>query len=73
MRTMERLLSVQDLMDRYQCSRQTAIRYMKQMEHQTKPYMVTERAVTEWDRSRTVLPAAVVRRRMMEEKLKRRA
>lgn len=69
---MERLLSVPDIMNRYGCSRQTAIRYMKQMEHQTKPYMVTERAVTEWDRSRTVLPASVVRQRMLEEKLKRR-
>ena len=38
---MEKLLSVADLMARYGCSRQTAIRYMKQMEHQTKPYMVT--------------------------------
>lgn len=70
---MERLLSVEDLMARYGKSRQTVIRYIKQMEHQTKPYMVTERAVIEWDRSRTVLPAAVIRQRMMEERLKRRA
>lgn len=70
---MERLLSVEDIMARYGKSRQTAIRYMKQMEHQTRPYAVTERAVNEWDRSRTVLPPEVVRRRMLEEKLKRRA
>ena len=69
---MERLLSVQQMMDRYDCSRQTAIRYMKQMEHQTKPYMVTERAVTEWDKSRTVRPAKVIRQEMMMQKLQRR-
>lgn len=70
---MERLLSVEDMMARYGKSRQTVIRYMKRMEHQKKPYMVTERAVAEWDRSRTVLPPAVVRQRMLEERLKRRA
>ena len=70
---MEQLLSVEDMMARYGKSRQTVIRYMKQMEHQKKPYMVTERAVAEWDRSRTVLPPAVVRQRMLEERLKRRA
>lgn len=69
---MERLLSVDDIKARYQCSRQTAIRYMKQMEHQTKPYMVTERAVAAWDRSRTVRPPEVIRQEMMEERLRRR-
>lgn len=70
---MERLLNVAAVMDRYGCSRQTAIRYMKQMEHQTKPYMVTEKAVAEWDKSRTVRPPEVVRREMAAERLKRRA
>ena len=69
---MERLLNVKAIMDRYGVSRQTAIRYMKQMEHQTRPYMVTERAVTEWDRSRTVRPPDVVRREMAAERLRRR-
>lgn len=69
---MERLLSVKDLMDRYQCSRQTAIRYMQQMEHQEKPYMVRQSVVEAWDRSRTVMPPAVVRAEMMRAKLMRR-
>ena len=69
---MENLLSVTDIMNRYQCSRQTAIRYIKQMEHMERPYMVTERAVMEWDRSRTVRPPAVVRAEMMRAKLMRR-
>lgn len=51
---MERLLSVKDLMSRYQCSRQTAIRYMRKMEHQEKPFMVRESVLAAWERSRTV-------------------
>lgn len=68
---MEKLLSVKDIMARYQCSRQTAIRYIRQMEHMERPYMVTERAVTEWDRSRTVRPPEVIRREMMMNRLRR--
>lgn len=68
---MERLLNVQDMMDRYKCSRQTAIRYMQKMEHQEKPYMVRESVVEAWDRSRTVIPNDVIR--MMQMKLRRRA
>lgn len=69
---MERLLSVKAMMDRYDCSRQTAIRYMQQMEHQEKPYMVRESVVEAWDRSRTVRPPDVVRQEMMRAKLMRR-
>ena len=69
---MEKLLSVADLMDRYQCSRQTAIRYMQKMEHQEKPYMVRQSVVEAWDRSRTVRPAAEIRAEMIRAKLMRR-
>jgi DeoR/GlpR family transcriptional regulator of sugar metabolism len=69
---MEKLLSVADLMDRYQCSRQTAIRYMQKMEHQEKPYMVRQSVVEAWDRSRTVRPAAEIRTEMIRAKLMRR-
>lgn len=69
---MERLLSVKDMMERYQCSRQTAIRYMQKMEHQEKPYMVRASTVEAWDRSRTVRPAEEIRREMMMNRLKRR-
>ena len=68
---MEKLLSVKDIMARYQCSRQTAIRYIKQMEHMERLYMVTERAFMEWDRSRTVRPPEVIRREMMMNRLRR--
>ena len=69
---MERLLSVQDLMDRYQCSRQTAIRYMQKMEHMEKPYMVRASVLEAWERERTVRPAAEIRAEMMRAKLMRR-
>ena len=61
-----------DMMARYQCSRQTAIRYMQKMEHQEKPYMVRASVVEAWDRSRTVRPAAEIRTEMMRARLMRR-
>ena len=69
---MERLLSVKAMMERYDCSRQTAIRYMQQMEHQEKPYMVRQSVVEAWDRSRTVNPPEVIRAEMRRQKLMRR-
>lgn len=69
---MERLLSVRDLMDRYQCSRQTAVRHMRKMEHMERPYMVTERALNAYEKSRTVNPPELVRAAMMAEKLRKR-
>lgn len=69
---MERLLSVRDMMDRYQCSRQTAIRHMQKMEHMERPYMVTERALNAYEKSRTVNPPELVRAAMMAEKLRKR-
>lgn len=70
---MERLLSVRDLMDRYQCSRQTAVRHMRKMEHQEKPYMVRQSVLEAWERSRTVRPPEEIRREMMMNRLRRRA
>lgn len=69
---MEKLLSVADMMARYQCSRQTAIRYIKQMEHQERPYMVRQSVLEEWDRSRTVRPASEIRREMARQRMMRR-
>ena len=69
---MEKLLSVADMMARYQCSRQTAIRYMQKMEHMEKPYMVRQSVVEAWDRSRTVRPAEEIRAEMMRAKMMRR-
>ena len=69
---MERLYSVKDLMLRYGCSRQTAIRYMQKMEHQEKPYMVRQSVLEAWERNRTVNPPEVVRAEMVRQKLMRR-
>ena len=69
---MERLLSVADLMNRYQCSRQTAIRYIQKMEHMEKPYMVRASVLEAWERARTVRPPEDVRAEMMRAKLMRR-
>ena len=69
---MERLLSVADLMDRYQCSRQTAIRYMQKMEHMERPYRVRASVLEAWERERTVRPPEVVRAEMLRAKLTRR-
>ena len=69
---MERLLSVADLMERYHCSRQTAIRYIQKMEHLERPYMVRESVLAAWERDRTVKPAEAVRAEMMRAKIMRR-
>ena len=69
---MEKLLSVADLMDRYQCSRQTAIRYIQKMEHLEKPYMVRASVLEAWERASTERPPEEIRREMMRPKMMRR-
>lgn len=69
---MEKLYSVADIMQRYGKSRATAIRYMKQMKHQERPYMVTESALRAWDESRTVNPPELIRAEMRRRKMMRR-
>ena len=69
---MERLLSVADLMERYQCSRQTAIRYMQKLEHMEKPYMIRASVLEAWERERTVKPAEVIRQEMRRARLAKR-
>lgn len=69
---MEKLLSVTDIMDRYQCSRQTAVRHIRRMEHMVRPYMVTERALTAYERARTVQPPELIRAEMRRRKALRR-
>lgn len=69
---MEKLLSVNDIMARYGKSRQTAIRYIKKMEHQEKPYAVRQSVIEAWDRSRTVNPPEAIRAEMRRQKALRR-
>ena len=69
---MERLLSVADVMDRYQCSRQTAARYIRKMEHMEKPLMVRASALEAWELERTVRPPDMIRAEMRRQKIMRR-
>ena len=59
---MERLLSVKDISERYQCKPATARKYMRDMVHMETPLMVTERAVKVWEAKRTVPPESETRR-----------
>ena len=58
---MERLLSVKDVCARYQVKPQTARKFMRDMVHMEAPLMVTERAVAEWERRKTVPPDRATR------------
>lgn len=69
---MEQLLRVRDVMARYQCSRQTAVRYIQKMEHMENPYAVRASVLEAWEKSRTVRPAEEIRRQMRLEKIRRR-
>lgn len=69
---MEPLLSVKDIMDRYQCSRQTAVRHIQKMEHLERPYMVKASVLEAYERSRTVNPPEQIRAEMMRQRLLRR-
>ena len=69
---MEQLLSVRDMMERYQCSRQTAIRYMLRMEHMEKPYMVRKSVVEAWERKRTVAGSEAITTELLRRKIMRR-
>ena len=61
---MERLYSVQDICERYQCKAATARKFMRDMDHMEKPLMVSERAVAAWERRKTLPPESVTRRMM---------
>lgn len=62
---MDRLYSVQDVCERYQCKPATARKYMRDMEHMETPrLMVTERAVAAWERRNTLPPESETRRMM---------
>ena len=61
---MERLLSVKDIQDRYQCNPATARKYIRQMEHLEKPLMVSERAFSAWEKRKLIIPDYMIRERM---------
>ena len=61
---MERLLSVKDIQNRYQCNPATARKYMRQMVHMEKPLMVSEHAINEWEKRKLTMPDWMIRQEM---------
>lgn len=59
---MDRIYSVNDICVRYQCKPATARKYMRDMAHMESPLMVSERAVAEWERRKTMPPESETRR-----------
>ena len=52
---MEKLITVKDVRERYQCSRPTARKYLRQCNpHLEKPLAAPEWAFREWENKRTV-------------------
>ena len=69
---MERLYSVKDICDRYQVKPATARKFMRDMVHLERPLMVSERAVDEWERRKTLPPESATRA-MMRKGVKKSA
>jgi hypothetical protein len=59
---LEALLSVKDICARYQVKSATARKFMRDMVHLESPLMVTERAVADWERRKTLPPESETRR-----------
>lgn len=57
----KKLLTVNDMAERYSCSTKTARRYMRKMDHMEKPLRVTEQAVEAWELERTREPESAGR------------
>ena len=53
---MEKLYSVQDIMNRYQVTAQTARKYMRRMVHMEKQLMVSETSLRAYETGRTITP-----------------
>ncbi len=72
---MEKLMSVQDIRDRYNCNDRTARKYMREMGAlDIRPMMVSESAVVAWEaRKRMATPAetaeAEARKRMSKKQM----
>ena len=55
---MDRLVTVKEMKERYQCSNQTARRYLRRCDpHLENPLAAPEWAVKEWEDKRTVVSA----------------
>ena len=66
---MERLLSVKDIQERYQCNPATARKRMREMMHMEKPLMVSESAVNEWEKRKLIMPDYMIRQELKRRKI----
>lgn len=56
---MDRLVTVREMRERYNCSNPTARKYLRQCHpHMENPLAAPEWAVQEWEDSRTVIPVS---------------
>ena len=59
---MDRLVTVREMRERYNCSNPTARKYLRQCHpHMENPLAAPEWAVQEWEDGRTVVPASIAR------------
>lgn len=65
---MDKLYSVSDICERYQCKAATARKIMRDMAHMEAPLMVSERAVAEWERRKTLPPVLSKERKCLNGK-----
>ncbi|MBQ1790346.1 MAG: hypothetical protein II008_09220 [Oscillospiraceae bacterium] len=67
---MERLVTVNDMAERYGCSLKTARKYLRQMFHYENPLAAPRWAFDEWEQSRERMPEGIDRARV--ERIQRR-
>ena len=60
---MERLVTVNDMAERYGCSLKTARKYLRQMFHYENPLAAPKWAFDEWERSREKMPEGISQER----------
>ena len=60
---MERLVTVNDMAERYGCSMKTARKYLRQMFHYENPLAAPQWAFDEWERSREKMPEGISQER----------
>ena len=64
---MERLVTVKDIQERYNCSLPTARKYLRQIvPHMEKPLSCHEWALRDWEEKRTVIPETISRKKRAE-------
>ena len=61
---MDRLYSVKDIQNRYQCNPVTARKYIRQMDHMENPLMVSEKEIIRWERSKMIASSEKIREAM---------